>query len=92
MEAVTGLEHERVSFRDRWTESCPEVANGVSLDDYMRAVCLLLSPYISVILTPEQPADDIWYDDYHNHDKFRADYWQKFQKAPYVSPAVRGGW
>ncbi|CZS93547.1 uncharacterized protein RCO7_09544 [Rhynchosporium graminicola] len=75
LEAVAGLSHEKISFREKWAETCPEVANGTSLDDYMQL-----------------PADDIWYDDYHNHENFRADYWKRFQKAPYIRPAVRNGW
>ncbi|RAL00203.1 amidase signature enzyme [Aspergillus ibericus CBS 121593] len=34
----------------------------------------------------------IWYDDYHEHDDFRGEYQRRFQKAPYISPAVRENW
>ncbi|KAL9613024.1 MAG: hypothetical protein Q9167_002414 [Letrouitia subvulpina] len=35
---------------------------------------------------------DMWYDDYHQFDSFCAEYWAKFQKAPYVNPPTRASW
>ena len=35
---------------------------------------------------------DMWYDDYHEFDQFRHDYWAKYQRAPYLTPPTRASW
>jgi hypothetical protein len=39
-----------------------------------------------------QGANNIWYEDYQNSESFHEGYWEKYGKAPYVSPPVRELW
>ncbi|KAL8713070.1 MAG: hypothetical protein Q9220_002930 [cf. Caloplaca sp. 1 TL-2023] len=76
LETYMGIEHEKVSLTSLWKTSPPKEAKEHSLDDYMERAC----------------RDAFFYDDYHNFDRFRHDYKNRFIKEPYVSPPVRRQW
>ncbi|KAI4283705.1 MAG: hypothetical protein L6R35_005075 [Caloplaca aegaea] len=35
---------------------------------------------------------DMWFDDYHAFDNFREQHWERYQKAPYLTPPARVAW
>ena len=45
-----------------------------------------------LLLTESQATQDMWYDDYHAFDDFRAKYWAENKKAPYITPPTRAAW
>ncbi|KAK4222507.1 amidase signature domain-containing protein [Podospora fimiseda] len=76
LESSLGVTHEKVSFNELWNSTTPEAAKGLSLQEFMR----------------DASRNSFFHDDYHSFDKFRADYFAKFGKQPYVSPPVRWQW
>lgn len=45
-----------------------------------------------LLLTELQATQDMWYDDYHAFDDFRAKYRAANKKAPYITPPTRAAW
>ena len=45
-----------------------------------------------LLLIELQATQDMWYDDYHAFDDFRAKYWAENKKAPYITPPTRAAW
>ncbi|KAK0701218.1 amidase signature domain-containing protein [Apiosordaria backusii] len=76
LESSLGVPAEKVSFNDLWESTTPGAANGLSLQEFMK----------------DASRNSFFYDDYHSFDKFRADYFEKFGKRPYISPPVRWQW
>ena len=76
LEVSLGVKHRKVSFEAVWATSPPQEARGEDFHEYMKDAC----------------RDSFFHDDYHNFDQFRAEYYEKYSKAPYVSPPVRRQW
>lgn len=76
LESLLGVNKTEMSFAEEWTSSAPGNLAGQSLQHFME----------------NAPTHAFFYDLYHNFDDFRAKYYAKFDKAPYISPMLRWRW
>lgn len=76
LESLLGVKKTEITFAEEWTNSAPGNLGEQSFQHYMK----------------HAPTHAFFYDLYHNFDQFRAKYYAKFHRAPYVSPMLRWRW
>jgi hypothetical protein len=80
-----------VSLAQAWSCAPPEAAAGATLEEFLDEVSdqIYMFPCSDLLQPGWQP---VFYDAYHNLDKFRQDYEKEFAKKPYVNPYNRWKW
>ncbi|KAK6527768.1 hypothetical protein TWF694_004748 [Orbilia ellipsospora] len=76
LEKFLGVKRVEINMAERWDKCPPAAANGKSLKEYLKN-----SAYWPM-----------YYEVYHNFDKFRDDYRKEFGKEAYVSPFMQFRW
>lgn len=93
------VELEEFSFSERWAECPPPAAQlpdrVVPLKEFLDKVSPGTHTPLTLADAPLQLKSAFWpmyYDFYHNYDKFRDEYRKEKHRDPYVGPIIRFRW
>ena len=97
IEESLGIQRIEICIADEWKKTAPESLREIPISEYLKNVSLAHKPtlYQRDRFTQHEEQSGFWplyYDNYHNNDRFRADYREKFGKEVYVSPSQGWKW